>query len=264
MRETVILMYVLGMSANPRHHAILETLHTEGRVEVSDVAAAFSVTEVTVRRDLDELARAGVLRRVRGGAVSVLMRGEGLPHSMRRLEHTAAKERIAVAAAALVVDGEAVCVDSGTTAAELARHLAGRRLTIMPFSIQALTALAGSPTSRIVIPGGSVHPEEGSIVGPLVEQSLRGLRFDTVFLSCCGASIDDGVTAHDLEDAAAKRAMIAAGRRIVLIAEGAKFTRSAMSIICSFRDVDVVVTDDTAPEEILEMLRVSGVEVIVA
>ncbi|MGK9149069.1 DeoR/GlpR family DNA-binding transcription regulator [Plantibacter flavus] len=252
------------MSANARHDAILEALNVHGRVDVTDVASAFSVTEVTVRRDLDELARAGVLRRVRGGAVSVRMRGEGLPHAMRRLEHSAAKDRIATAAAALLVDGEAVCVDSGTTAAVLAGHLAERRLTVMPFSIQALTALSGTSTAQIVLPGGSVHPDEGSIVGPLVEQTLRALRFDTVFLSCCGASIVDGVTAHDLEDAAAKQAMIGAGRRIVLIAEGAKFTRSAMSVVCSLRDVDVVVTDDTAPSETLEALRESGVEVIVA
>lgn len=252
------------MSANPRHDAILETLHTHGRVDVADVASSFAVSEVTVRRDLDELARAGILRRVRGGAVSVRMRGEGLPHAMRRLEHTAAKERIATAAAALAADGEAVCVDSGTTAAELARRLATRRLTVMPFSIQAVAALAGSSTARILLPGGSVTPDEGAIVGPLLEQSLRGLRFDTVFLSCCGASIDDGIAAHDLEDAAAKRAMISAGRRIVLIAEGAKFTRSAMSIVCGFSDIDVVVTDDTAPVTVLEALRAAGVEVIVA
>lgn len=252
------------MSGNPRHEAILETLNVRGRIEVADVAAALAVSEVTVRRDLDQLASAGILRRVRGGAVSVRMRGEGLPYAMRRIEHAGAKERIAVAAAALVIDGEAVCVDSGTTATELARQLATRRLTVMPFSIQALEVLAGSQTARILLPGGSVNPEEGSIVGPLLEQSLRGLRFDTVFLSCCGASIEEGITAHDLEDAAAKRAMIGAGRRVVLIAEGAKFTRSAMSVTCALSEVDVVVTDDTAPGEVLDELRAAGVEVIIA
>jgi DeoR/GlpR family transcriptional regulator of sugar metabolism len=252
------------MTGITRHEAILETLQARGRVEVAEIASAYSVSEVTVRRDFDQLAQAGVLRRVRGGAVSVRMRGEGLPFVMRRLESSAAKERIAAAAADLVIDGEAVCVDSGTTAAEVASQLAGRRITVMPFSIQALNALAGTSTARIILPGGSVNPDEGSIVGPLVEQSLRGLRFDTVFLSCCGASLDEGVTAHDLEDAAAKRAMIGSGRRIVLIAEGVKFTRSAMSITCGLRDVDVVVTDDTAPVEVLDTLRAAGVEVIVA
>ncbi|MFZ4840953.1 DeoR/GlpR family DNA-binding transcription regulator [Mycetocola saprophilus] len=252
------------MSGNTRHEAILETLQARGRVDVTEVASRFSVSEVTVRRDLDQLAQAGILRRVRGGAVSVRMRGEGMPFAMRKLESSAAKERIAIAAAALVVDGEAVCVDSGTTGAELARQLVNRRLTIMPFSVQALTALAGSPTARILLPAGAVNPDEGAIVGPLVEQSLRGLRFDTVFLSCCGASLDEGVTAHDLEDAAAKRAMLASGRRVVLIAEGSKFGRSAMSITCSLREVDVVVTDDSAPLDVLEQLRSEGIEVIVA
>jgi DeoR/GlpR family transcriptional regulator of sugar metabolism len=192
----------------------------------------------------------------------VRMRGEGLPYAMRQLESTSAKVRIAAAAVALVVDGEAVCVDSGTTAVEVARLLGARRLTVMPFSVQALEALIGSPSARIILPGGSVNPEEGSIVGPLVEQSLRGLRFDTIFLSCCGVSIDDGVTAHDLDDAAAKRAMIGAGRRIVLVAEGAKFARSAMSIACGLRDVDVLVTDDSAPIEVLDEIRAIGVHVI--
>lgn len=252
------------MSGITRHEAILETLQERGRVDVAEIASAYSVSEVTVRRDLDQLAQAGVLRRVRGGAVSVRMRGAGLPYSMRRLESSSAKERIAEAAARLVVDGEAVCVDSGTTAVGIARHLAARRVTVMPFSVQALNALAGSTTARIILPGGSVNPDEGSIVGPLVEQSLKGLRFDTAFLSCCGASIDEGVTAHDLEDAAAKRAMIGAGRRVVLVAEGAKFTRSAMSITCALTDVDVVVTDDSAPAAVLDELRSAGVEVIVA
>jgi DeoR/GlpR family transcriptional regulator of sugar metabolism len=252
------------MSGTSRHDAILESLYSSGRVNVADVASEFSVSEVTVRRDLDQLARAGVLRRVRGGAVSVRIRGEGLPYSMRRLESASAKERIAIAAAASVVDGEAVCVDSGTTGAAVAQELATRRLTVMPFSIQALEALTQSATARIILPSGSVHPEEGSIVGPLVEQSLRDLRFDTVFLSCCGASLDAGITAHDLDDAAAKRAMINAGRRIVLIAEGAKFARSAMSVVCGLTDVDVVITDESAPAAVLDELREAGVEVIIA
>ncbi|WAA66825.1 DeoR/GlpR family DNA-binding transcription regulator [Microbacterium oxydans] len=252
------------MTGLSRHDAILEALYTSGRVSVADVASEFSVSEVTVRRDLDHLARAGVLRRVRGGAVSARLRGEGLPYSMRRLEASDAKERIAEAAAQLVVDGEAVCVDSGTTGAAVAQQLASRRLTVMPFSVQALEALTRGAVARVILPSGSVHPEEGSIVGPLVEQSLRDLRFDTVFLSCCGAALDAGVTAYDLDDAAAKRAMIGAGRRVVLVAEGAKFARSAMSVVCALTDVDVVVTDESAPAEVLDELRAAGVEVVIA
>ncbi|MHC9044454.1 DeoR/GlpR family DNA-binding transcription regulator [Microbacterium saperdae] len=252
------------MSGSSRHDAILEALYATGRVNVAEVASEFCVSEVTVRRDLDQLARAGVLRRVRGGAVSVALRGEGLPYSMRRLEASGPKERIAQLAASLVLDGEAVGVDSGTTGAAVAQQLASRRLTVMPFSVQALEALTRSATVRIILPGGSVSPEEGSIVGPLVERSLRDLRFDTVFLSCCGASLDSGVTAYDLDDAAAKRAMIAAGRRVVLIAEGAKFTRSAMSVVCALTAVDVVVTDESAPADVLDQLRAAGVDVLIA
>ncbi|MCO4253237.1 DeoR/GlpR family DNA-binding transcription regulator [Pseudarthrobacter raffinosi] len=251
------------MNVTERHGHILGQLQRDGRVVVAELAGELGISGVTIRRDLEELAETGVLRRVRGGAVSVLTRGEGLPFAMREMDSAEVKDHMAVAVAALIKDGEAVAVDSGTTGAAVARRLHHRRLTVAPFSIQALAQLAGSTSVNLVLPGGSVRVAEGSFIGPLAEASLQSLRFDTAILTCCGASLEDGIMAHDLQDAAVKRAMIAAARRVVLVAEGAKFSRSAMAVVCPLSSIDVLVTDDSSPHELRQRLHHDGVEVIV-
>jgi DeoR/GlpR family transcriptional regulator of sugar metabolism len=255
-------MYTRAVATQIRHQVILEQLRRNGRVDVGLLAHEFDTSPITVRRDLDQLAAGGVLRRVRGGAVSLMMRGEGLPFSMRAIEGADLKDRLAIAVGALVSDGEAVAVDSGTSGLAVARHLAGRRLTIMPLSIQAITALAGSPTVTLILPGGTARFDEGSIVGPLAEASLGALRFDTAVLTCCGISTSEGITAHDLQDASVKRVMIRSARRTILVAEGAKFALTAMAVVCATSAVDILVTDAGAPEAEVALLRESGTQVI--
>jgi DeoR/GlpR family transcriptional regulator of sugar metabolism len=229
------------MSSQLRQKEILDTLHREGRVEVPDLAERLDISAITIRRDLDQLAAAGALRRVRGGAVTASLRGEGLPFDVRAVDESALKSRLAEAAAALIADGEAVAVDSGTTGAAAAVALAGRRVTAMPFSVQGIAALAAGSSVTLLLPGGSVRRPEGTIVGPLAQQTLAGLRFDTTILTCCAAAPAVGVTAYDLDDAAVKRALRAAAQRTILIAEGAKFARSAMAVVCRLDEVDVLV-----------------------
>ena len=250
------------MNTQSRHEEILDQLRRDGRVDVAALAERFETSQITVRRDLEHLAAAGVLRRVRGGAVSLMMRGVGLPFAMRAIEAGGAKEHMATAVGDLVTDGEAVVVDSGTSGLAVARRLASRRLTVMPLSVQGIAALAGSSSVSLLLPGGKVRADEGSIVGPLAESTLRALRFDTAVLTCCGFSVDDGVTAYDLEDASVKQAMVGAARRTILVAEGAKFARTALAVVCAASAVDILVTDDQAPEDDVARLRSAGMEVI--
>ncbi|UPK74249.1 DeoR/GlpR family DNA-binding transcription regulator [Nocardioidaceae bacterium SCSIO 66511] len=245
-----------------RHAQILERLRTTDRVEVRELADLLDTSEVTVRRDLDELAAAGVLRRVRGGAISTLMRGEEPPYAMREAEAGAAKQRIAAAAAELIRDGETIVVDSGTTGVAAARAIAGRRVTAMPLSLHAVNELVSGQAIDLLLPGGAVRPGELSVTGPLAEQSLAALRFDTMLLTCCGLSTHTGATAHDVADAAVKRAAIESSARTVALVDGGKFARTAMAVVASVSEIDVVVTDATAPSDELDRIRAAGVEVI--
>ncbi|WP_308289958.1 DeoR/GlpR family DNA-binding transcription regulator [Streptomyces cylindrosporus] len=247
------------MELSERHLAIMERLRESGRADVSVLAEATGTSEVTIRRDLEQLAALGVLRRVRGGAVSDLARGDEPPFVFRELKNTEAKRAIGAAVAGLVEDGEAVLLDGGTTALHIARALAGRRVTVMPLSLQAANALASAAPTRVILPGGELRPGELAVNGPLAEASLRALRFDTTILTCCGVSVTDGVTAYDLADAAVKTLAMAQARRVLLAADAGKFTRTALAAVAPVDRVDVLVTDAATPQPTLDALEALGI-----
>jgi DeoR/GlpR family transcriptional regulator of sugar metabolism len=111
------------------------------------------------------------------------------------------------------------------------------------------------------MPGGEARPGEMALVGPLALASIAALRFDTVVLGCCGVSPEGHLMAHDLGDAAVKQALLASARRSVLAADGSKFGRAALAVVCELAAVDVVVTDASAPDEAVAALRAAGVDV---
>ena len=246
-----------------RRSALLELLRSAGRVEVASAAARFGTAEMTIRRDLDALVAEGAARRVRGGAVSVLLRADEPPFRLRQVAASEAKRAIGRAAARLLSEGESVVLDSGTTALEVARCLAGRQALVMPMSLHAAEVLAPMEGVRLLMAGGEVRPGERSLVGPLATASLAAMRFDTAIVGCCGLA-DGQVTAHDLGDAEVKRAMRAAAARTVLVVDRSKLGRSATAVVCPIEEVDVVVTDGPIPEELAGMLRDAGVELVLS
>ena len=131
----------------------------------------------------------------------------------------------------------------------------------MPLSVQAIDALVRSPSVDLILPGGSVRKPEGTLVGSATERSIASLRFDTAVMTCCAASSEAGVMAYDLGDAAVKQALRVASARTILLAEGAKFTRSALAVVCTLDEIDILVTDSSAPTAVLERLRAAGVQV---
>jgi DeoR/GlpR family transcriptional regulator of sugar metabolism len=249
------------MESADRIRAIMNELRTSDSVSVTELAALHGVSEMTIRRDLDELAQQGVVRRVRGGALSLLLRGEEPPFGVREREAVDAKQRIGAEVASLLADGEAVLLDGGTTVLEVARAIHDRRLTVLPLALQATQELAGAPRIRLVLPGGEVRHSEMNFVGPLTEASIRALRFDTAVIGCCGLSAEHGLTAHDLPEVAIKQAAIAAARRVVVACDSGKFSRTAFGSVCTLDNLDVVVTDDGIPREQHDALTAAGVTV---
>ncbi|WP_425588269.1 DeoR/GlpR family DNA-binding transcription regulator [Streptomyces tremellae] len=247
-----------------RLRQIADAVRAAGEMSVADLAELTSASEMTVRRDLEALAAQGVLERFRGGARSLLLRGEETPFALRAGDGAERKRRLAAEVAGLIADGEAVVVDGGTTCLEVARALRGRRLTAMPLSLHSANALAGGGRVTLLLPGGEARPGELGLVGPLAEASLAALRFDTAVIGCCGLTAADGLTAYDLPEAAVKRAAIRAARRVVAVTEGAKLTRTALAHVADASDLDLVVTDDTAPEEARAALAAAGTVVRVA
>jgi len=228
---------------------------------VAELAGLTGASEMTIRRDLEVLAAQGVLERYRGGARSLLLRGEEPPFALRSQEGQEAKRRIAEEVAGLISDGESVVLDSGTTCLEVARALVHRRLTVMPLSLHAVNALAGAPHLTLLVPGGRPRPGELALTGPLTTASLAALRFDTAVIGCCGLTAADGLTAYDLDDATVKRAAIDASRRVVAVAEAAKFSRTALAFVAPASALHAVVTDEAAPDDETDALAAAGVTV---
>jgi len=246
-----------GMTISDRHRRILDAVQQAGQLGVAQLAELTRTSEMTVRRDLEQLAEQGMLERYRGGARSLTLRGQEPPFVMRAHDDLEAKRRIAEAVAELIADGEAVVVDSGTTCLEVARVLVPRRLTVMPLSLHAANALAGGPQLRLLLPGGELRADELALTGPLAEASLAALRFDTAVLGCCGLTAD-GLTAYDLADAAIKRAIIASAHRVIAVADPAKFSLTALAYVAPVSALSMVVTTGDAAEEDTNALTAAG------
>ncbi|MCU1512338.1 MAG: DeoR family transcriptional regulator [Arthrobacter sp.] len=255
------------MSTDERHRLIGELLRHREHVTVDELMAACGASGATIRRDLDVLAKHGVLRRVHGGARSLLAGGENPEYGQRELEDHAVKVRLAAGVAALLKDRGHVWLDSGTTATEIARQLQQREMTIMPMSLRAVNALtAGPPAGRrpdLLLPGGSLVPGEQSFRGPMAEANIRSLRFDSAVITPCALNLRDGLLAHDLDDAAVKRAGLESAGRVIVACSGAKWNASAVALVAPLDAVDTIVTDKALSAEELAQLAQHSVEAVI-
>jgi DeoR/GlpR family transcriptional regulator of sugar metabolism len=230
------------MDVRSRRQTLVKAVRSES-IPISQLALSLGCSEMTIRRDLEVLERDGVLRRERGAVVAFNLRGDEVPYSLRVFDAAEVKERIAKAVAGLIVDGETVVLDCGTTTAEVGRALRGRAVTIMPLGLRTLIDLADDEHVRLIAAGGDVRPGELVVTGDLAEVAFERLRFDTFVLGCCGISGGDGVTTHVPADARIKRAAVASSRRTILVGDASKLGAVAFGRVCDLDAVDLMVTD---------------------
>lgn len=245
-----------------RMQRILELLETREGVHVSELADEFSVSAVTVRHDLSELARQGLVTRVRGG-VRALQRGQSeLAFDVRLHLQSPEKRAIARAAAAMVGDGESVALDSSTTAYYLALELRRKReIVVVTNGLLNAVALADSPGVNVLVTGGMFRLPAMSVVGDPAGDVLRGTRIDKGFLGVRGISVDRGLMDLNPEEVQIKREMAAACERVIAIFDKTKWRRSALLSFVPPEHVDAIVTDSGAPAELIQAWRARGVEV---
>jgi len=249
------------MLAAQRRELILDAVRSGESAGVVELAQRFDVSEMTVRRDLAQLALEGRLKRVHGGAVSDR---EEPPFEQIAVERLAAKDRIGRAAAALVEDGQTVMIDIGTTTLQLARHLRRRKLTVVTSSLAVIEELLPDDGVELIVLGGSVRRNYRSLVGLLAEEALRQLTCDIAFLGASGIGDDLHVMDTTMVEVPIKRGMIAAAKRTVLLADAAKFSMHGSVRVCRATDLDTIVTDASLDTPRVRALADAGVEVIYA
>jgi DeoR/GlpR family transcriptional regulator of sugar metabolism len=243
-----------------RRQEILRAVRS-GTAHVSDLAESFGVSEMTVRRDLGTLARDGKLERVHGGAVDA----SGEPgFSQIEVERFDIKDRLGAAAAAMVSDGQTVMIDIGTSTLQLARHLHGKKITVVTTNLAVVEELVPDPDIELVLPGGIVRRNYRSLVGVLAEDSLRQIKSDILFLGTSGVDVDMGVWDTTMVEVPIKRLMIAGAQEVVLIADTAKFAMTGMVRVCGPESIDHIVTDAPLPAACRSAVDAAGIEVVVA
>lgn len=240
------------MNASARRRALAGIVQQRGSAAVSELAAEFGCSEMTVRRDLDALERDGVIRRMHGSAVTASLRAGEKPYPVRAFEASEAKERIGSAVAAIISDGETVALDAGTTTAEVGRALRGRAVTVMPLGIRTLVDLAYDDQVRLIAPGGDVRAGELVVTGGLAEVAFERLRFDTFVLGACGIDARNGVTTHVPADARVKRIAVASSARTIVVADKSKLGAVTFGHVCSLAAAERLVTD-ASPEDTADL-----------
>jgi DeoR/GlpR family transcriptional regulator of sugar metabolism len=228
---------------------------------VAGLATQLSVSRMTIRRDLETLAREGKLARVHGGALPLAARPPAT-FAQNIFHHAAEKDRIGAAAAALVHDGETLLLDVGTTVLHLARHLRGRSLRVITANLGVLDALLPEASIELILLGGVVNRHYASLGGFLAEESLQQVRADRAFISAAGIRADLSVLDDTAVDVRIKRGMLAAATEVVLLADSEKFGEVRPVRVCGPADIGVLVTDSAAPESLLAAFEAAGVRVI--
>jgi DeoR/GlpR family transcriptional regulator of sugar metabolism len=248
-----------------RMQRVLELLESRDTVHVSELADEFEVSAVTVRHDLTELARQGLVARVRGG-VRALQRGQSeLAFDVRLRLQSPEKRAIAKAAAAMVGDGESVALDSSTTAYYLALELRRKReLVVVTNGLLIAVALADSPGVNVLVTGGMFRLPAMSVVGDPAGDVLRSTRIDKGFLGARGISLDRGLLDLNPEEVQIKREMVGACEQVIGIFDKTKWHRSALLAFAPVERVDAIVTDSGAPADLVRGWRDRGVEVTTA
>lgn len=242
---------------------ILERLRSDGKVVAAELSSSLAVSPDTVRRDLGELAEAGLLRRVHGGALPAAVGAR--PYSARRKQAPAAKAAIARATSRLLRGGQVIMLDAGTTTLEVARHLPLElEATVITNSPPIAVALAEHPKVEVAVLGGMLDKDAHALVGAATIEALRSVRADVLVLGVCSLHPEVGITVTDLEESYVKRAMIANAAEVVAVSSADKLGSAAPYVVGPLDELTHLVTERSCAAEQLAPFRVLGVEVVLA
>lgn len=238
-------MATKATSSAQRQARLLDHLRSEGFSDAQSLTDAFGVSIATIRRDLTELEARGLLKRMHGGAAIINQTTLDYMTPVRQLRNAKEKARIGEAAAELVVEGDAVLIDSGTTTLQVAKQLAGRpSLTFITNGTDILVELAAAGAQNLHSIGGEYIDVNRSLGGPMAAEMVRRFSVDKAILSVTAVDLDRGVISNSTPQiSTVQQAMIEVARTVIVVADNSKFDRNALSVIAPLSAVDYVVTD---------------------
>src|SRR3984885_696706 len=246
------------ITESSRLDSIVQMLKINTSASIGEIAEAFHVSQMTIRRDLQKLVEAGQVIRIPGGARIEHWRGAERSFFERLQKMSHAKRSIGAAASALVRDGESVVLDSGTTTLYVARGLRSRRnIVVFTFSLAALEELTSAEEVRVELTGGVYRASSHDLIGHAVAQSLSSIFADTVIFGAAAISFTRGVMVHDPD---AQHEMLQAGKRKVLVIDSSKIGTEATYRLCGIEDCDLILTDKgIGPDSLARLSQITQV-----
>lgn len=259
------------MLPEQRHKLIIQLLEKEGSVKTTTLCNMLPTSRETVRRDLEYLEEQGILKRTHGGAIKPDSFYENTTvaytsFEQRESEHSSAKRDVALEAVKYISDGQAIALDSGTTALELARAIKGRfhSLTVVTNSLMIANELADADGITLVLTGGIYNSEEKAFLSDMATLILSRINIDILFLTTCGISSERGITYQRMDDLAIQSKLMAASDKIVVIADSSKLGTNSLVRMCGIEEISMLITDSQAPLELIKSIELAGTKVIVS
>lgn len=257
------------MNTFDRRSKIVELVNHAGSQTVSQISELLGVTEVTVRSDLRLLEERGLLTRFHGGAArmnSLLPEHQGDSDEVSLVDRyqmaSSPKRRIAREAALLVKEGETIILDSGSTTKLLAEELAERKnITVITNNIPAVNVLLDNTDITLVVCGGTLRHKTVSLHGSIAEYALRGVSANKMFVGADGLDTENGITTFN-EGYAISAIMAAAAQEVVVVTDGSKFGRKGFNIVLPLDRIDTIITDTSAPDDMVAALKEKNKKVI--
>lgn len=238
-----------------RQARLLDRVQAQSYVDTQDLRSYLGVSEATVRRDLVDLEARGLIRRTHGGALPAGQIIQEYSNAERLVQNAAEKARIGKAAAELVAEGDVVFIDAGTTTLQVARHLTHRKdLTFVTNGTDIATCLSAAEVERLFVIGGEYCDINHSLSGSLAAEMIGRFNVDKLFLSVSAIDLNRAqINVATPTVAATQRSMIAIAQKVIVLADHTKFTKSALSMITSLGDVDLIVTDPGSKVQISDL-----------
>jgi DeoR family glycerol-3-phosphate regulon repressor len=253
-----------NLSQQIRHEKIVELVAARGFVSIDDLAAHFSVTPQTMRRDINTLAADNRLRRFHGGA-SAAPSSQNTEWSTRKQLQSEEKSRIAAAVAGYIPDNASLFINIGTTNEAIAKALLNHQgLRIITNNLHVASIVAGKPDFDVIIAGGKVRSRDGGIIGEATLDFIQQFRVDFSIIGISGIDEDGSLLDFDYQEVRVSQAIIANSREVILAADHTKFGRRAVVRMADIGEIDTLVTDQAPPESFRALLEAREVQLLIA
>lgn len=251
------------MFSEERCMKIVEILQEKTSIKVNELAEFFNVSESTIRRDLKEMEENGLISRTHGGAVGITNTKFEPTYREKEDARHDEKEMIGKLAAGMIEDGNTIILDSGTTTLEVAKHITAKNIIVLTNSIDIAYILSDKEDIEVIVTGGSLRQTTRAMVGNITEKILNQFKVDIAFIGANGITLRDGITTPNNVEAQAKRVMMDAAQKVIVVADSTKFNNVYFSVISPISRVFSIITSSDINRDIKREFEGAGVEIVI-